>query len=127
MDEVDVWVVLHGRVFNVQNFLSQHLGSESAILPPAGKDAAAEFDMIHPPDVATKYAPDAVIGTLGDGGEDDDDEEDDSLEGAYIMEEVAKHNKKGDVWVFLNGRVFSAYWRRVGHIDFDFCREGCHR
>ena len=77
MDEVDVWVVLHGRVFNVPNFLSQHLGGESAILSPAGKDATAEFDMIHPPDVAKKYAPRAVIGTLGDGGEDDDDEEDD--------------------------------------------------
>ena len=36
---------------------------------------------------------------LGDGGEDDDEEEDDSSEGAYTMEEVAKHKKKDDVWV----------------------------
>merc|ERR1712013_40031 len=28
-------------------------------------DATAEFDMIHPPDVVEKYAPDAVIGTVG--------------------------------------------------------------
>ena len=74
MDEVDLWVVLHGRVFNVPNFLSQHQGGESAILTPAGKDATAEFDMIHHPTWLKKYAPDAVIGTLGDGGEDDDDE-----------------------------------------------------
>ena len=60
---------LHGRVFNVPIFLSQHLGGEWAILTPAGKDATAEFDMIHPPDVVIKYVPDAVIGTLGDGGE----------------------------------------------------------
>ena len=59
-----------------------------AILIFAGKDATAEFDMIH-------HAP-AVIGTLGDGGEDDD-EEDDSSEGGYTMEEVAKHNKKGEL------------------------------
>ena len=64
-DGVDVWVVLHGRVFNVPNFLYQHLGGESAILTPAGKDATAEFDMIHPPVVVKKYAPGAVIGTLG--------------------------------------------------------------
>ena len=107
MDEVDVWVVLHGRAFNVPNFLSQHLGGELAILTTAGKDATVEFDMIHPPDVAKKYAPDAVIGTLGDGGEDDDDEEDDSSEGSYTVEEVAKDNKKGDVWVVLNGRVLN--------------------
>ena len=86
---------------------SQHLGGESAILTPAGKDAAVEFDRIHPPDVVKKYTPDAVIGTLGDGGEDDDDEEDDSSEGARTMEEVAKHNKKGDVWVVLNGGVLN--------------------
>ena len=29
---------------------------------------ATEFDMIHPPDAVEKYAPDAVIGALGDGG-----------------------------------------------------------
>ena len=103
----DVWVVLHGRVLNVSNFLSQHPGGELAISTFAGKDATAEFDMIHPPDVVEKYAPDAVIGTLGDGGEDDDDEEDDSSEGGYTMEGVAKHNKKGDVCVVLNGRVLS--------------------
>ena len=84
-----------------------HRGGESAILTSAGKDASAEFDMIHPPDVVEKYAPDAVIGTLGDGGEDDDDEVDDSSEGAYTMEDFAKHYKKGDVWVFLNGRVLN--------------------
>merc|ERR1712013_13752 len=28
-------------------------------------DATAEFDMIHPPDVVEKYAPDAIIGTVG--------------------------------------------------------------
>ena len=56
------------------------------------EDTNAEFDMNHPPDVIEKYAPDAIIGTLGEGGEDDD-EKGDSLEGGYTMEEVAKHNK----------------------------------
>jgi len=61
----DCWVILHGRVLNVTSFLSQHPGGELAILTFAGKDASAEFDMIHPPDVVGKYAPDAIIGTLG--------------------------------------------------------------
>merc|ERR1711957_56240 len=34
----------------------------------AGKDATEEFNMIHPPDVIPKYAPDVVIGKLGSGG-----------------------------------------------------------
>merc|ERR1719203_1787979 len=72
MDEVakhttktDCWAVVRGDVLNVTNFLSQHPGGELAILTFAGKDATAEFDMIHPPDVVGKYAPDAIIGEVG--------------------------------------------------------------
>merc|ERR1719203_947495 len=61
----DCWVVVSGQVLNVTNFLSQHPGGELAILTFGGKDATEEFNMIHPPDVIGKYAPDAVIGSLG--------------------------------------------------------------
>merc|ERR550525_1617723 len=64
----DCWVVLNNRVLNVTSFLSQHPGGELAILTFAGKDATAEFDMIHPPDVVGKYAPDAIIGPVSTGG-----------------------------------------------------------
>merc|ERR1711935_452048 len=63
--KTDCWVVLHNRVLNVTSFLSDHPGGELAILTFAGKDATAEFDMIHPPDGIEKYAPNAVIGHLG--------------------------------------------------------------
>merc|ERR1712151_756051 len=72
MDEVakhtsksDCWVVVADQVLNVTNFLSQHPGGELAILTFAGKDATEEFNMIHPPDVIGKYAPDAIIGKVG--------------------------------------------------------------
>merc|ERR1719207_150035 len=96
--KTDCWVVVSGQVLNVTSFLSQHPGGELAILTFAGKDATEEFNMIHPPDVIPKYAPDAVIGALGEGGgddEDDDDEDDDEEEeagggGGFSMAEVAK-------------------------------------
>jgi len=66
----DCWVVLHNRVLDVTSFLSEHPGGELAILTFAGKDATAEFDMIHPPDVIQKYAPNAVIGVLGGASQD---------------------------------------------------------
>merc|ERR1711907_544762 len=98
----DCWVVVAGDVLNVNNFLSQHPGGELAILTFAGKDATEEFNMIHPPDVIGKYAPDAVIEELGGGGGGDDDEDDDEdeddesedeggAEGGYSLDEVAKH------------------------------------
>merc|ERR1719281_2138055 len=73
----DCWVVVAGEVLNVNNFLSQHPGGELAILTFAGKDATEEFNMIHPPDVIPKYAPEAVIGMLGAGGGGGDADEDD--------------------------------------------------
>merc|ERR1712217_546369 len=96
-------------------FLGEHPGGELAILTFAGKDATEEFNMIHPPDVIGKYAPDAVIGELGGGGgeeeEDDDDDDDESDDdeggdaGGYSLEEVAKHTSKTDCWVVVSGQV----------------------
>merc|ERR1711957_598160 len=57
----------NGDVLNVTKFLSDHPGGELAILTFAGKDATEEFNMIHPPDVVPKYAPDAIIGKVGTG------------------------------------------------------------
>merc|ERR1719502_717648 len=111
----DCWVVVAGQVLNVTNFLSAHPGGELAILTFAGKDATEEFNMIHPPDVIPKYAPDAVIGTLGEGGGDDDDEDDDDDDeeeeagggDGYTLEEVAKHTTKTDCWVVVAGQVLN--------------------
>ena len=87
-----------------------------------------EFDIIHPPDVVEKYAPDAVIGALGDGREGDD-KEDDSSEGGCTVEEVAKYNKKDDVWVVLTGSAWhvSNFWflHPGGELEIlTFCWEG---
>merc|ERR1719156_59946 len=83
--KTDCWVVVSGQVLDVTKFLGEHPGGELAILTFAGKDATEEFNMIHPPDVIGKYAPDAVIGELGGGGgdaadDDDDDDDDDESE-----------------------------------------------
>jgi len=68
VSKTDCWVVVNGMVLDVTNFLKDHPGGELAIITFAGKDATEEFNMIHPPDVIDKYAPDAVIGSLGGGG-----------------------------------------------------------
>merc|ERR1719401_2841174 len=65
--KTDCWVVVNGEVLDVTKFLSEHPGGELAIITFAGKDATEEFNMIHPPDVIPKYAPDAIIGKVGTG------------------------------------------------------------
>merc|ERR1719446_1577045 len=65
--KTDCWVVVNGQVLDVTKFLADHPGGELAILTFAGKDATEEFNMIHPPDVVGKYAPDSIIGVVGSG------------------------------------------------------------
>merc|ERR1719464_2350695 len=106
----DCWVVVNGEVLNVTNFLSEHPGGELAILTFAGKDATEEFNMIHPPDVIPKYAPDAVIGVLGAPGAGGADAGAVALPpgmSAYTMDEVKKHTTKGDCWVVVSGQVLN--------------------
>merc|ERR1719346_396978 len=64
----DCWIVVNGQVLDVTKILGEHPGGELAILTFAGKDATEEFNMIHPPDVIPKYAPDAIIGVVGAAG-----------------------------------------------------------
>jgi flavocytochrome c len=107
----DCWVVVAGQVLNVTNFLSSHPGGELAILTFAGKDATEEFNMIHPPDVIGKYAPDSIIGNVGGGGGGGHHHAPAAggavASGGISMAEVAKHNTKSDCWVVVAGKVLN--------------------
>ncbi|CAJ1407885.1 unnamed protein product [Effrenium voratum] len=96
------------QVLDVTSFLSEHPGGELAILTFAGKDATEEFNMIHPPDVIGKYAPDSVIGMIGGGGGGGavaGGGGGGAVAGGIPMEEVAKHSSKTDCWVVVSGQV----------------------
>jgi len=49
------WVIIHGRAYDVTDFLPEHPGGPKIILKYAGKDATEEFEPIHPPDTLDKY------------------------------------------------------------------------
>ncbi|KKY27056.1 putative mitochondrial cytochrome [Phaeomoniella chlamydospora] len=49
------WVILHGKAYDVTEFLPEHPGGPKIILKYAGKDATEEFEPIHPPDTLDKY------------------------------------------------------------------------
>jgi L-lactate dehydrogenase (cytochrome) len=49
------WVIIHGKVYDVTEFLPEHPGGQKIILKYAGKDATEEFEPIHPPDTLDKY------------------------------------------------------------------------
>lgn len=65
--EKDCWVIVNGQVLDVTDFLKDHPGGKKAILIYAGRDASAEFNMLHKPDVVEKYAPNSIIGKIKGG------------------------------------------------------------
>ena len=62
--EKDCWIVIKGQVYDVTKFLADHPGGKKAILMYAGKDATAEFEMLHKPDIINKYGKDFKVGPL---------------------------------------------------------------
>ncbi|KAF8584286.1 hypothetical protein K439DRAFT_1633670 [Ramaria rubella] len=51
------WIIVHGNVYDVTEFLDDHPGGSKIILKYAGKDATDEYDPIHPPDAITTNLP----------------------------------------------------------------------
>ncbi|KAH8667494.1 FMN-dependent dehydrogenase-domain-containing protein [Tricladium varicosporioides] len=49
------WVIVHGKAYDVTEFLPDHPGGPKIILKYAGKDATEEYESIHPPDTLDKY------------------------------------------------------------------------
>ncbi|AEO65499.1 uncharacterized protein THITE_2112562 [Thermothielavioides terrestris NRRL 8126] len=59
------WVVIHGNVYDVTEFLPEHPGGSRIILQLAGRDATAEFDPIHPPGTLEEnLKPEAKLGVV---------------------------------------------------------------
>lgn len=51
------WIIVHGKVYDVTEFLDEHPGGSKIILKYAGKDATQEYDPIHPPNAITDNLP----------------------------------------------------------------------
>ncbi|KAI0691912.1 glyoxylate dehydrogenase [Cytidiella melzeri] len=51
------WIIVHGKVYDVTEFLDEHPGGARIILKYAGKDATEAYEPIHPPDAITTNLP----------------------------------------------------------------------
>ncbi|KAI0919045.1 hypothetical protein AcW1_003476 [Taiwanofungus camphoratus] len=51
------WIIVHGKVYDVTDFLDEHPGGSKIILKYAGRDATEAYEPIHPPDAITTNLP----------------------------------------------------------------------
>mmetsp|Transcript_13770 Transcript_13770/g.34631 ORF Transcript_13770/g.34631 Transcript_13770/m.34631 type:complete len:480 (+) Transcript_13770:121-1560(+) len=60
----DCWVALHGKVYDVTQFLAEHPGGAKVIAKWAGGDGTKSFDAIHPKTMMQQLSPETFIGDL---------------------------------------------------------------
>ncbi|KAL7413450.1 glyoxylate dehydrogenase [Mrakia frigida] len=49
------WIVVHGKTYDVTDFLDEHPGGSKIILRYAGKDATEAYSEVHPPNIVTEH------------------------------------------------------------------------
>ncbi|KAG0167500.1 hypothetical protein DFQ28_001707 [Apophysomyces sp. BC1034] len=61
----DLWLIIHGKVYDLTKFLPEHPGGQRILLKYAGQDATDAFEPIHPPDIIGRYlSPDVCKGQI---------------------------------------------------------------
>lgn len=116
----DCWVIIHGRAYDVTQFMPEHPGGPNIILKYAGKDATETYEPIHPPDTLDKYLDkskhlgEVDMGTVRqDQKEEDPDEQERQerikrmpiLEQCYNLmdfEAVARRVMKRTAWAYYS-------------------------
>mmetsp|Transcript_13066 Transcript_13066/g.36760 ORF Transcript_13066/g.36760 Transcript_13066/m.36760 type:complete len:511 (+) Transcript_13066:286-1818(+) len=105
-NENDMWMVVHGKVYDMTEFLPQHPGGKGVLKQFMGKVADSGFDPIHPESIIEENMPVVkLLGKIPDdeakaGGEEKEIAKPplEEVLSLYDMEAVAKHVMKDSAW-----------------------------
>ncbi|KAG2186716.1 hypothetical protein INT44_002942 [Umbelopsis vinacea] len=132
----DLWIVIHGKVYDLTNFLPEHPGGPRIILKYAGQDATDAFDPIHPPDIIDRYlSAEACMGEINEeeleATEKVETEEQkqtriahenkpnlDEMLNSFDFEGVAKSVLKPEAWAYYSSGADDEITLRENHNAF---------
>jgi len=132
----DCWVIIHGKAYDVTEFLPEHPGGPKIILKYAGKDATETYEPIHPPDTLDKYLDkskhlgEVDMNTVAKAQEEVDPDEADRqerikrmpiLEQCYNLldfEAVARRVMKRTAWAYYSSGADDEITMRENHTAF---------
>jgi len=60
----DCWLIIHGKVYDVQLFLEDHPGGPEIMQQHAGEDCSQAFDEVFHSEAAIKQLDDYIMGTI---------------------------------------------------------------
>jgi len=64
-----LWVLVHGKVYDVTKFLDEHPGGDEVILAESGQDATEAFEDVGHSDEARELLPGMLVGEFEKNGE----------------------------------------------------------
>ncbi|MCJ1236310.1 hypothetical protein MMC14_004290 [Varicellaria rhodocarpa] len=129
----DCWVIVHGKAYDVTEFMPEHPGGPNIILKFAGKDATETYEPIHPPDTLDKFLDKSKhLGEVNmdtvekDEAEADPDEQDrqDRIKRMPILEQcynlmdfeaVARRVMKKSAWAYYSSGADDEITMRENH------------
>ncbi|KAI8328709.1 hypothetical protein BC941DRAFT_363523 [Chlamydoabsidia padenii] len=132
----DLWIVLHGKVYDLTEFLPDHPGGQKIILRYAGTDATSAFDPIHPPDIIDRFlTPEVCKGQIDQAlmssqPKIETEEEKrvrlaheskprlDEMYNAFDFETVAKHVLSPVAWAYYSSGADDEITMRENHNAF---------
>jgi cytochrome b involved in lipid metabolism len=97
----DCWVALHGRVYDLSDFIEQHPGGLSSILSLAGTDGTKFFDGVHSSQILERLSR-HVVGVL----RTHPTETKNTALKVITQKELKNHASNSDVWVAIHGVVY---------------------
>jgi len=62
-----LYILLHGKVYNVTNFIDEHPGGDEVVLAEGGKDATEAFEDVGHSDEARALLADMLVGDFESG------------------------------------------------------------
>ncbi|CAB4025555.1 cytochrome b5 type B [Paramuricea clavata] len=62
----NIWIVVHGKVYNISKFITEHPGGEIPLFDKAGEDATEAFDNIGHSEEAKHLMKEYYIGDIYD-------------------------------------------------------------
>ncbi|KAI9255821.1 FMN-dependent dehydrogenase-domain-containing protein [Phascolomyces articulosus] len=132
----DVWVIIHGKVYDLTKFLPEHPGGQKIIMKYAGKDATKAFEPIHPPDIIDRFlSPEVCLGQVDASAlatvKTVETEEEkklriarenkprlDEMYNSFDFESVAKNVLPADAWAYYSSGSDDEITMRENHNAF---------
>ena len=105
----DIWMILHGKVYDLTSFINDHPGGQAVLMQQAGSDGTSAFSVVHSKDVLSMLDESAELGEIDASSVDKQVDK-----GALIKElqEMELHERKPPLEQMLNTYDFESVGRQ---------------